>query len=222
MVVLSTVFFSCGFFTFAQIKKRWVFWYGELWIRSIAIITGLKIKTIGFDRINWHKPCVFAANHSSYLDIAIVMISLPVRFYFLTKKSLFYVPLFGWSLYTLDHISIDRSTTEKAYESICSAAKRIANGQHVLVFPEGGISRQRGIRPFKKGAFSMALQAGVPVVPVCVRNSRKLLDIYSKTLMPNGLNVEIEIFEAIKPKDGPEAKLQILRETQAIIAEHYQ
>jgi 1-acyl-sn-glycerol-3-phosphate acyltransferase len=124
-------------------------------------------------------PAVYAANHSSSLDIPLVLARLPVAVKIIHKKSLSRVPFFGWSIALAGHIPIDRSNPFRARRSLDAAARRVRGGTSVLVFPQGTRSRDGSVGHFKRGSFSLAIAAGVPVVPVSL--------VGVKALVPHGL-----------------------------------
>ena len=158
--------------------RRGTYWWALKFIRAMRMICGARIVTTISDEVDLAKPYVYVSNHLSYLDIAAVMTTVPIWWRFVAMKKLRYVPVFGGVMKDLGNIFIDRSTTEKAYRSIEEAARRIAGGQSILVYPEGGISRDGRIQPFKRGAFALAIRAGVPVVPIIMRGTDKVLDIH--------------------------------------------
>jgi 1-acyl-sn-glycerol-3-phosphate acyltransferase len=122
---------------------------------------------------------VYTANHSSMLDILVVLAALPADLKIVYKKSLSYVPVFGWSIALGGHVPIDRSNPFRARRSLDRAAERIRSGESVLLFPEGTRSRDGSVGHFKRGSFSLAIEAGAPVVPVSL--------VGVKALVPNGL-----------------------------------
>jgi 1-acyl-sn-glycerol-3-phosphate acyltransferase len=111
-------------------------------------------------------PVVYAVNHGSVLDIPVLFAHLPGSFRIVHKRSLYLIPLIGLYLYCGGHIAIDRSKAFRARKSLERAAQRIAGGTSVAVFPEGTRSVDGSVRPFKKGSFVLAIEAGVPVIPV--------------------------------------------------------
>ena len=163
-------------------------------------------------------PAVYAANHSSVLDILVVLAHLPVDVKIVHKKSLSRVPLFGWSLSSLGHIPIDRSNPFRAHRSLEAAAARIHGGTSVLVFPEGTRSRDGSVGHFKRGSFALAIAAGAPVVPVSL--------VGVKALAPHGIfstrpgSVRLVVHPAIpvagKTKDDAQALAEQVR--QVVVA----
>jgi 1-acyl-sn-glycerol-3-phosphate acyltransferase len=124
-------------------------------------------------------PAVYAANHASALDILVVFGHLPVDFRIVYKRSLSLVPLLGWAIWLGGHVPIDRSHPFRARRSLDRAARRIRGGTSVVVFPEGTRSPDATVRRFRRGSFALAIEAGVPVVPVSL--------VGVKDVVPHGL-----------------------------------
>jgi 1-acyl-sn-glycerol-3-phosphate acyltransferase len=150
----------------------------RLWSRLLLRLFRVDVETRGMEHLP-RGPAVYAANHSSSLDILLVLAHLPTDPRIIYKKSLALVPLFGWSIALGGHIAIDRSSPFRARRSLDEAARRIRAGASVLVFPEGTRSPDGSVRHFKRGSFSLAIEALVPVVPVSL--------VGVKTLVPRGL-----------------------------------
>jgi len=129
-------------------------------------IAGAKIEINGQENVNQNKPAIFVANHCSHLDIGCMCRAIPVNLYFIGKKELLYVPVLGWYMFIAGHIWIDRSNRKKSVLSLRNAATKIRSGKNVILFPEGTRSATGKIGDFKKGAFHLALDAGVDIVPV--------------------------------------------------------
>jgi 1-acyl-sn-glycerol-3-phosphate acyltransferase len=112
-------------------------------------------------------PCVVVANHQSLLDI--VMLSrMPREMKWVAKEELFRIPWIGWLLRLTGDIAVRRGDAESGGEAIGRARAYLARGMNVMIFPEGTRSRDARLLPFKSGAFRLAIEAGVPVVPVAV------------------------------------------------------
>lgn len=135
------------------------------WGRGVLALAGIRVSVRGTEHLP-EGPAVFAANHGSALDIPILFGFLPAPFRIIHKRSLYLVPVLGLYLLLDGHVGIDRSNPFRARRSLEAAARRIASGTSVVVFPEGTRSADETVRPFKKGSFVLAVRAGVPVVPV--------------------------------------------------------
>ncbi len=192
-VNVTNVFTGTPFFIFAWFYIEWCYWtFGVPSMKAYLFLAGIKIKTIGLEKINLNRPAVYVSNHQSHMDIPAQMAALGIRFYFVAKKELGKIPIFGWALPVLGMFMIDRSTTEKAYESIRKAARSIKReNKNVLIYPEGGISKTGRIKDFKKGAFALAIAAGVPIVPLLVSGSGKLFSAHRRESRPGIMEIEV-------------------------------
>jgi len=115
---------------------------------------------------------IFCVNHPSAADIPILLASLPVSFRFLAKRELFELPFLGWYLRRAGHIAVERQRPRDARRSFDEAARRIREGTSVVLFPEGHRSRRAGeMLPFKSGSFYLAIQSGVPIVPITLNGT---------------------------------------------------
>jgi 1-acyl-sn-glycerol-3-phosphate acyltransferase len=141
---------------------------GRLWSRAMLSASGVRVTYEGVENARKRSPCVFISNHQSFLDIWATTPVLPLPTRFVAKKSLFRLPVFGWCLSAGGFIPIDRKNRTQAVRSLEMAAEKIRGGRLIFLFAEGTRSRDGRLGPFKKGAFHMALRAGVPVVPVAI------------------------------------------------------
>ena len=112
------------------------------------------------------QPVIFMSNHESQLDPPYLVAALPLPAVYIGKSELKYVPFIGWAGWAAGVIFINRGDREKAIQSIKDAARQIRGGKNVVIFPEGTRSRTGELLHFKKGGFALALDAGVPIVPM--------------------------------------------------------
>lgn len=143
------------------------------WGRMVLRTWGVRVEVQGADNVP-AGPAVYAANHGSALDIPILFGHLPAEFRVVHKASLRWAPLVGQYLLLGGHIAVQRRRPFAARRSLAHAAARIRGGTSVAVFPEGTRSDDARVRPFKRGSFLLALQAGVPVVPVSLSGVKTL------------------------------------------------
>ncbi len=155
---------------------------GGMWSRTILRAAGIRIQYSGLENRDRRLPCIFIANHQSIVDIWALLPVLPPGTRFVAKKSLFRIPVLGWAIAAAGFVPIDRSNLNKAMRSLDKAGAKIREGNPVILFPEGTRSKDGRLRPFKKGAFHLALKAGVPIVPVTIQGS------FDK-LRPNSLRI---------------------------------
>jgi 1-acyl-sn-glycerol-3-phosphate acyltransferase len=150
-------------------------WCARRWCQMIAFTAGARVRVHGAHHIQPGASYVFLSTHQSYMDIPAMLGYLPAQLRIAAKKVLFRIPFMGWHLTRAGHIPIDRSSTEKAVHSMKKAAGYLKGGICAFVFPEGTRSRDGYLHKFKKGGFKLALQAGVPLIPITIIGSRQVL-----------------------------------------------
>jgi len=136
-----------------------------IWARLVLRSLGVDVTVCGAERCP-AGAAVYAANHTSALDIPILFAYLPVDFRVIHKRSLYLVPVLGQYLYVSGHIGIHRGSAFRARKGLELAAARVRAGTSVVVFPEGTRSPEGAVGDFKRSSFLPALEAGVPVVPI--------------------------------------------------------
>ena len=161
------------------------------WAKSILIAGRIKVKVKGLSKIDPTTSCIYMCNHQSNFDIPVLLAYLKVQFRWLAKAELFRIPLFGFAMRRAGYISIDRTDREAAFTSLKKAAKTIREGASVIIFPEGTRSPDGNISPFKKGGFVMALDSGIPIVPVILHGTRSIMPKKQLRIVPGTVVVEI-------------------------------
>ncbi|MBV9669400.1 MAG: 1-acylglycerol-3-phosphate O-acyltransferase [Acidobacteriales bacterium] len=146
-------------------------WIGITGVR----LAGVRVRLIGLDRFDHNRSYIFMSNHVSNLDPPVVIPNIPQRVSVLAKASLFRIPLLGYAMSKASLIPVHRENREAAIQSIHNAVEVLRQGLSIVIFPEGTRSRTGELLPFKKGPFYMAEEAGVPVVPITVRNTAELM-----------------------------------------------
>ncbi|MBU0674013.1 MAG: 1-acyl-sn-glycerol-3-phosphate acyltransferase [Proteobacteria bacterium] len=149
--------------------------FPRLWGRVIAWFAGVPVRVEGYENLGPGKSYIFAANHLSQFDIVVLSGFFEYDLRWLAKKELFKIPLFGRAMLRADYISVDRSHGRAAMKSLVAAARRIAGGASVIIFPEGTRSPDGKLQPFKAGAMHLAMQSGVDLVPVAIIGTHEIL-----------------------------------------------
>jgi 1-acyl-sn-glycerol-3-phosphate acyltransferase len=147
-------------------------WFAHTWSRMILVTTFVPVEVIGRENIPT-EPAVYAANHSSAVDIPLVYASMPMQFRIMAKVELFRYPFLGWHLTRSGQIPIDEKELNLA--GVKKAIKTLKGGMSIMVFPEGGRTPDGEIKKFQSGAFYMAIKAQVPVVPMAIVGGFELL-----------------------------------------------
>lgn len=149
--------------------------FPRLWARTICRLAGVRVRLSGTENLRPDRNYIFVGNHVSQFDIFSFQGYFPHDFRWVAKKELFRIPVFGAAMRRAGLISIDRAKGRDALKSLNQAAERIAQGTSVLIFPEGTRSPSGELQPFKTGAVTLAIKAGVPVVPIGFTGSRDIL-----------------------------------------------
>ncbi len=163
-------------------------------------------------------PAVFACNHESALDIWAAVAAVPRSVRFIAKKELFDIPVFGWYLALGGHVKVDRRDHAQAVASLSRAARRVRAGTSLIVFPEGTRSRDGRVHPFKKGPFVIAVEAGVPVVPVAVVGSGSVVAKRRLEVRPGSIRVSLG--PAVHPRDVPDRTALLCEVRRRVIEQH--
>ena len=160
-------------------------WARRFWAPGLVWITGCRLQVAPGFVPKPDQPYVFAMNHQSMFDIVVAFAAIPVNIRFVAKKILRAIPFLGWSMSSTGMIFIDRRRHAEAERSRHEACDKNRAGARILVNPVGTRAKEGGpILPFKKGPFVMAIQAGVPIVPVAIEGSSRLLPKSSLRVTP--------------------------------------
>jgi len=185
-------------------------WCARLWCRMIAGTAGARVRVYGAEHIQPGTSYVFLSTHQSYMDIPAMLGYLPAQLRIAAKKVLFRIPFMGWHLTRAGHIPIDRSSTQNAVSSMQKAASYLKNGICAFVFPEGTRSKDGYLHKFKKGGFKLAIQAGVPIIPITIIGSRQALPPDSIIFRPG--TIEMYVDPPISTTNLTDADLETLME----------
>ena len=147
----------------------------ESWSRKVVENAGIALEVRGREHLEPHKTYLVMSNHQSLYDIPVLFQVAGPNIRMITKQELFKVPIFGNALEHGGFISIDRSNRHAAIRSLEKARALLASGTHVWIAPEGTRSRDGQLLPFKKGAFYLALEARLPILPVTLVGTRDAL-----------------------------------------------
>ena len=181
-----------------------------LFSKGLLWIAGAKLTVSGVENIPKDKPAIYIANHCSHLDIGVLCRIAPVNLHFIGKKELAWVPIVGWYMFIAGHIFIDRKNRRKAVTSLRAAALKIKNGKNVIMFPEGTRSKDGKLGAFKAGAFHLALDAEVNIIPIHIEGTHEIWPATGNKITPGKLSVHIG-----KPIDTSKYTKKTVREFTA-------
>ena len=206
-------------------RRRAFFTMGPLFARGMAWFCHIPFTLHGWEQMpedirEGRQPVIFMSNHESLMDPPVLIAALPVPAVYLAKQELKYMPFIGWACWAAGVIFIDRGDRERSIRSIHDAALQIQGGKSVVIFPEGTRSRTGQMLPFKKGGFALALDAGVPIVPMATVGG-------FQTLPPDGLKFKpgryiLHVGEPVHPSDHPDRDSllqEVQRRIEALVAE---
>ncbi len=203
IVLLTTIFDRTG---------KWFHFIARAWAKTILRVCGVIVQVEGLEKINFTRNYIYVSNHASQFDIPAVIACIPDKIRIVYKKELEKIPIFGWGLkYGKTYIAIDRERSHHALQSLEKAAKKIRTGASVLVFGEGTRSVDGKLQPFKRGPFNLALKAGVPIVPVSIKGSYKILPKHSFRIRPGTIKLILSSPIEVTSTNGKGSEL-ILRD----------
>jgi len=191
------------------------------WGRAVLFICGVRVQVHGLDHLALSQHYVFVSNHASLFDIPCILVGVPWQIRIVYKKELEKLPVFGWGLKAGPYIAIHRGHSASAARSLEVAAERIRRGSSVLLYAEGTRTRDGKLQPFKRGAFNLAVTAGIPVVPLTVNGSFGIMRKGSLVVHPGTVRLEIAPPIPVEQGQGKAAELRLMEQVHATISATY-
>jgi 1-acyl-sn-glycerol-3-phosphate acyltransferase len=179
--VLGTVSLTCSLFDRPGVIQHRT---ARLWSRFLLWASSSQLTVEGIENIDPTQAAIYAPNHSSALDIPALFVGLPFQFRILAKIELFRLPFLGWHLRRSGQIAIDRSDARASVRSLGQVAQSLKSGMNLVVFPEGGRSRDGHIQSFLGGTFYAAIKAQRPIVPVAIIGTYQALPMNTYAIKP--------------------------------------
>lgn len=200
-------------------RRHWVYPWARFGARNWLRLSGVRVRVRGREHLDPHRSYVFIANHRSYLDTATLFYYTGRRIGIIAKKELLKVPILGFGMGFVNILAIDRSNRERAIETMRAATDRLRAGISFGVFAEGTRARPGELLPFKKGAFYMAREAGVEVVPVAIKNTDVLMGKGTGVARPG--TVEMVLLPPVETKScqTDEDVARLAERVNAMVAE---
>jgi 1-acyl-sn-glycerol-3-phosphate acyltransferase len=163
----------------------------KLWAYTMLAVSFVRTEIKNKEKIKKGTPYIIISNHQSLYDIISLVTTLGIQYRWFIKKEVLKIPIFGYALYASRNIFIDRTNTTKAIESIKKGIDRLPKGVSVMVFAEGTRSPDGQIHEFKKGGFMVAIAHKIPILPVTVNGSRRVLPKGSLTMKQGKIQIVI-------------------------------
>lgn len=183
-----------------------------LWARFNARVTPVGVTVSGREHIVPGQSYVVVANHLSHFDILAIYGWLGIDIRWVMKQELRKIPALGYACHLLGHVYVDRSNAIAANRSIDAAKSQLRNGTSIFFFPEGTRSRSGDMLPFKRGAFRLATELGLPVLPITLRGTRDILPSGSVNLQPGDVEMIIHAPISVDADTPAEALSERARE----------
>ncbi|PYX00567.1 MAG: 1-acyl-sn-glycerol-3-phosphate acyltransferase [Acidobacteria bacterium] len=162
-------------------------------------LTGVRVQTIGLDKLDASRTCIFMSNHVSNIDPPILVPLIPRRTSVMVKRELFNYPLLGRAMRLGSLVPVDRGNREAGIAAVRAAADVIKQGINMTIYIEGHRSFDGKLLPFKKGPFYLAMESGVPVVPVTITGTHYVMPKRRFAIKP--ALVTIIFHDPIEPRD---------------------
>lgn len=169
----------------------WGYYPAHIWSRLFCLFSLVRVEVSGRENIDKDKSYVFVSNHQGAYDIFLVYGYLNHNFKWVMKQSLRNIPFVGKACESAGHIFIDRGNPKAIQHTIEAAKKKLQGGMSVVIFPEGTRSADGKLHKFKRGAYQIAVDLNIPVVPLTINGSYKILSKSSKLINPGKLTLKI-------------------------------
>jgi 1-acyl-sn-glycerol-3-phosphate acyltransferase len=160
-------------------------------VRMGLAMVGVRVRVTGLEHLDPNQAYIFTPNHQSLIEVPLFVTYLGRNPAYLAKKEVFRYPIFGYGIGLMGVVPVDRSNSAAAVESARRATENLRRGKSYVVYPEGTRSRDGRLLPFKKGAFMMAIDAGVPVVPVTIAGATKIMPKGEVKVFPSTVHITL-------------------------------
>lgn len=168
------------------------------WSKQLLRQVGVQLRVSGLERIQAGKTYVIMSNHQSLYDIPTILVALPLRVRMMAKAELFKVPLWSQAMKAAGFVPVHRDQREKATQDLRAALEALSRGINIWIAPEGTRSPDGELLPFKQGGFVLARLAKVPILPVSIDGTRRILPARALRFV-KGLEVNVRIGEPVDP-----------------------
>ncbi|MCB0488529.1 MAG: lysophospholipid acyltransferase family protein [Cyclobacteriaceae bacterium] len=199
------------------------FLFLKIWSGTFSFLNRILYRIEGRENIDTSKAYIYVSNHTSYLDLPGISLTIPTQFRPLAKKELKRIPIFGW-IAQAACVIVDRSSNESRRKSMDHLKNILAKGISILIFPEGTQNRtDQRLQPFYDGAFRIAIETKQPVMPMVVINAGKLMPPKGIHIQPGTIKVIIgkEIkTDGLQMRDTSYLKEQVYKVMDEMIAQH--
>lgn len=215
ILVVDSIFFTFWAWVLSFVSARLSAMCGVWWARVLQWVTPMPVSVVGKENIADGQSYVIVANHQSAYDIILIYANMGVDFRWIMKKELRKAPVIGFACEKCGHIFIDRSSARGAWRSIQRAKEILTGGTSVVIFPEGHRSGCREMGKFKHGAFHMAFELGLPLLPVSIGDTHKVMPSGLGSLFP--AKARLTVHPPIDVKEWEGKRDQLIEKLQEVI-----
>jgi len=193
MVLVLTVLFGIPAIFAALIPPRgdWFLRFARGWARSVLAVAGISVRALHAERAERDRSVVVVANHESFCDILVLLATLPMQVRFLAKRSVFRVPVLGWSIAAAGFVPVDRGDRARGAATVEAALRRLQGGRSLVIFPEETRTGNGELLPFKRGAAHLAIKSGLPLLPIGLAGTFRVLSRSSWQITPGAVVVSV-------------------------------
>ena len=194
------------------------YWPGHIWARIFCAMSFVRVRVRGRSNISKGTSYVFVANHQGAYDIFAIYGYLNHNFRWMMKKALEKIPFVGYSCRVSGHIYVDNSTPSAVARTMADAERQLSHGMSVVVFPEGARSRDGRMHSFRRGAFKLATEFSLPVVPITIDGAYRVMRRGS--ILPHWGTINLTIHQPIEPsaETGRHELTELLERSEQAIA----
>lgn len=215
ITILASVITIIGCFTGPQ--RIFSYYPAKIWAQSICVLNFVRVRVHGRENIDKKTSYVFVANHQGAFDIFAIYGFLGHNFKWMMKIALRKIPFVGYACYKAGHIYVDRSTPAAVRTTIETAEQRLRGGMSVVVFPEGSRTRNGQVGAFKRGAYFLATEFNLPVVPMTIDGAYTIMPRTAR--LPRPGSIDLTIHRPIEPgADGYDTAKLIEESREAIVS----
>jgi 1-acyl-sn-glycerol-3-phosphate acyltransferase len=186
---MGSLSLACSFFDRGGRRQHWC---ASTWSRMIARTALLDVRVRGAGHLRAGESYVFLSTHQSWMDIPVMLGYLPAQLRIAAKREVFLIPFLGWHMRRSGQIPINRGSTAESVESLRRAARLLGGGVSAFLFPEGTRTRDGSLQPLKKGGFRLALESGLPIVPVTITGTRRAMPRGSMVLRAGPVEMHLD------------------------------
>jgi 1-acyl-sn-glycerol-3-phosphate acyltransferase len=179
------------FAAFLPPRGDWFLLFARGWARTILAFSAVSVRVLHAERLKPGQSVVVVSNHESFADILVLLARLPMQTRFLAKRGVFRVPILGWSIRAAGFVPVDRGDRVASLATVEAALARLKEGRSLVVFPEETRTRTGELLPFKKGAALLALRSELPIQPIGIAGTRRLLPRGAWNMAPGRVVVAI-------------------------------